>query len=177
MTYEECEQLVSAFESATLLKNETALDDAYRELAEACADNIGEFIASMMAQAWKAEWELGDDISKLKLKKKVTQLRKEKEDLRRQTMEYHEAFDFAESLKRCVRERYVLDLWGVRYVPKEWYDEARMPDTDGMGRVELREMIDSLKDELAVVAHERDLYRAKLGRVLDAVHEAEREAR
>ena len=53
MTYEECEQLVSAFESATLLKNETALDDAYRELAGTCADSIGEFIASMMAQAWK----------------------------------------------------------------------------------------------------------------------------
>ena len=53
MTYEECEQLVSAFESTTLLKNETALDDEYRKLAGNCADYIGEFIASMMAQAWR----------------------------------------------------------------------------------------------------------------------------
>ena len=53
MTYEECEQLVSAFESTTLLKNETALDDEYRKLASNCADYIGEFIASMMAQAWR----------------------------------------------------------------------------------------------------------------------------
>lgn len=53
MTYEECEQLVTAFESATLLKNETALDDEYRKIAGDCADAIGEFIASMMAQAWK----------------------------------------------------------------------------------------------------------------------------
>lgn len=53
MTYEECEQLVSAFEDATLLKNETALDDEYRKIAGNCADAIGEFIASMMAQAWK----------------------------------------------------------------------------------------------------------------------------
>lgn len=53
MTYEECEQLVIAFESATLLKNETVLDDEYRRIAGNCADAIGEFIASMMAQAWK----------------------------------------------------------------------------------------------------------------------------
>lgn len=53
MTYEECEQLVSAFEQATLLKNEAMLDDEYRRIAGACADEIGEFIASMMAQAWK----------------------------------------------------------------------------------------------------------------------------
>lgn len=53
MTYEECEQLVTAFESATLLKNETVLDDEYRRIAGNCADAIGEFIASMMAQAWK----------------------------------------------------------------------------------------------------------------------------
>ena len=52
MTYEECEQLVSAFENATLLKNETALDDEYRKIAGNCADAIGEFIASLMAQAW-----------------------------------------------------------------------------------------------------------------------------
>lgn len=57
MTYEECEQLVSAFESATLLKNETVLDEEYRKIAGDCADAIGEFIASMMAQAWKRkEW-------------------------------------------------------------------------------------------------------------------------
>ena len=53
MTYEECEQLVTAFESATLLKNEMALDDEYRKIAGDCADAIGEFIASMMAQALK----------------------------------------------------------------------------------------------------------------------------
>lgn len=53
MTYEECEQLVSAFETATLLKNEPALGGEYRKLAGNCADYIGEFIASMMAQAWK----------------------------------------------------------------------------------------------------------------------------
>lgn len=53
MTYEECEQLVTAFENAMLLKNETALDDEYRKIAGNCADAIGEFIASMMAQAWK----------------------------------------------------------------------------------------------------------------------------
>lgn len=60
MTYEECEQLVTAFESATLLKNETALDTEYRKLAGNCADAIGEFIASMMAQAWK-RFEVRDD--------------------------------------------------------------------------------------------------------------------
>lgn len=49
MTYEECEQLVTAFESATLLKNETALDTEHRKVAGNCADAIGEFIASMMA--------------------------------------------------------------------------------------------------------------------------------
>ena len=53
MTYEECEQLVGAFEQATMLKNETMLDDGYRSMAANCADAIGEFIASMMAQAWK----------------------------------------------------------------------------------------------------------------------------
>lgn len=60
MTYEECEQLVTAFESATFLKNETALDDEYRKVAGNCADAIGEFIASMMAQAWKLR-EVHDD--------------------------------------------------------------------------------------------------------------------
>ena len=52
MTYEECEQLVSAFESATLLKEKLG-DDELRLMAGTCADSIGEFIASMMAQAWK----------------------------------------------------------------------------------------------------------------------------
>lgn len=60
MTYEECEQLVTAFENAMLLKNETVLDDEYRKIAGNCADAIGEFIASMMAQAWKRK-ECGDD--------------------------------------------------------------------------------------------------------------------
>lgn len=60
MTYEECEQLVTAFENAMLLKNETVLDDEYRKIAGNCADAIGEFIASMMAQAWKRK-EVRDD--------------------------------------------------------------------------------------------------------------------
>lgn len=60
MTYEECEQLVTAFEQATLLKNETVLDDEYRKIAGNCADAIGEFIASMMTQAWKRR-EVRDD--------------------------------------------------------------------------------------------------------------------
>lgn len=54
MTYEECERLVAAFESATLLKESTGLPDEARATAANCADAIGEFIASMMAQAWKA---------------------------------------------------------------------------------------------------------------------------
>lgn len=53
MTYEECEQLVGAFESATLLKESTGLPEEARAMAGSCADAIGEFIASMMAQAWK----------------------------------------------------------------------------------------------------------------------------
>lgn len=60
MTHGECERLVTAFESATLLRNETALDEEYRKIAGNCADAIGEFIASMMAQAWKRK-EGGDD--------------------------------------------------------------------------------------------------------------------
>ena len=52
MTYEECEQLVDAFEHVTLLKER--LQGEERVMAGTCADNIGEFIASMMAQAWKA---------------------------------------------------------------------------------------------------------------------------
>ena len=51
MTYEECSQLVDAFEQATLLKQELKGDE--RVMAGTCADAIGEFIASMMAQAWK----------------------------------------------------------------------------------------------------------------------------
>ena len=55
MTYEECEQLVEAFETATLLKERLSLsNDDSRSMAGSCADAIGEFIASMMAQAWKA---------------------------------------------------------------------------------------------------------------------------
>ena len=42
MTYEECEQLVTAFENATLLKNATALDDEYRRVAGRCAAAIGD---------------------------------------------------------------------------------------------------------------------------------------
>ena len=53
MTYEECEQLVTAFEQAVLLKNETAIPDEYSAIIGLCADAIGEFIASMMAQAWR----------------------------------------------------------------------------------------------------------------------------
>ena len=56
MTYEECEQLVSAFESATLLKVNLG-NDGNGKLAGECADAIGEFIASMMAQAWKRSVE------------------------------------------------------------------------------------------------------------------------
>jgi len=52
MTYEECERLVEAFETATLLKERLSNDDS-RSMAGSCADAIGEFIASMMAQAWK----------------------------------------------------------------------------------------------------------------------------
>lgn len=52
MTYEECMQLVDAFEQATLLKERLSGDDM-RLMAGTCADSIGEFIASMMAQAWK----------------------------------------------------------------------------------------------------------------------------
>ena len=56
----------------------------------------------------------------------------EKAELVDQLDEYRDAFDFAKNLERRVGERYVLDLWGVRYVPKEWYDEVRdAPDTDG----------------------------------------------
>lgn len=53
MTYEECERLVAAFESATLLKEKLSGEKGGMDASE-CADAIGEFIASMMAQAWKA---------------------------------------------------------------------------------------------------------------------------
>jgi hypothetical protein len=52
MTYEECAQLVDAFEQATLLKEKLS-DSDLRLMAGGCADAIGEFIASMMAQAWR----------------------------------------------------------------------------------------------------------------------------
>lgn len=52
MTYEECEGLVTAFEKATLLKERLVLDEQIH-LADECADAIGEFIASMMAEGWK----------------------------------------------------------------------------------------------------------------------------
>lgn len=52
MTYEECAQLVDAFEHATLLKEKLS-DNDLRLMAGGCADAIGEFIASMMAQAWR----------------------------------------------------------------------------------------------------------------------------
>lgn len=55
MTYEKCKQLVSAFEDVTRLRNEPAIDDECRKMVGNCADSIGEFIASMMAQAWKRE--------------------------------------------------------------------------------------------------------------------------
>lgn len=57
MTYEECERLVAAFESATLLKESTGLPAEARAQANSCADAIGEFIASMMAQAWRVRHE------------------------------------------------------------------------------------------------------------------------
>lgn len=60
MTYEECEQLVSAFEKATLLTRELPDTSAEKRMAADCADAIGEFIASMMAQAWKLR-EVRDD--------------------------------------------------------------------------------------------------------------------
>ena len=52
MTYEECERLVAAFESAMLLKEKLNGEKGGLDACE-CADAIGEFIASMMAQAWK----------------------------------------------------------------------------------------------------------------------------
>ena len=52
MTYEECERLVAAFEQATLLKN-TLSESVPQKMAGDCADACGEFIASMMSQAWK----------------------------------------------------------------------------------------------------------------------------
>lgn len=56
MTYEECEQLVTAFEDMTLLKDKLSQDQQdLRSIAVASADAIGEFIASMMAQAWKVQ--------------------------------------------------------------------------------------------------------------------------
>ena len=61
MTYEECERLVAAFESATLLKEKLNNGSEYlRPMAADCADAIGEFIASMMAQAWRRR-EVRDD--------------------------------------------------------------------------------------------------------------------
>ena len=57
MTYEECERLVAAFESATLVKERLKNKQdagATAVMAGECADAIGEFMASMMAQAWKA---------------------------------------------------------------------------------------------------------------------------
>lgn len=53
MTYEECERLVAAFESATLLTRELPDTSNEKRMAGDCADAIGEFIASMMAQAWR----------------------------------------------------------------------------------------------------------------------------
>ena len=56
MTYEECERLVAAFESATLAEErlrERQDAGATAAMVGECADAIGEFIASMMAQAWK----------------------------------------------------------------------------------------------------------------------------
>ena len=92
----------------------------------------------------------------------------EKAELVDQLDEYRDAFDFAKNLERRVKERYVLDLWGVRYVPKEWYDEARdAPDTDGMDRVGLRATIDSLKDELAASRRELKMARGELSVTLN----------
>lgn len=94
----------------------------------------------------------GDDTSKLKLKKKVTQLRKEKEDLRRQTMEYHEAYLFAKNLERRVKESYVLDLWGTCYVPKDWYNALK-------GQV--RQLEDELRSLCTLIQGVLDSFEAK----------------
>ncbi len=57
MTYEECERLVAAFESATLLTRELPDTTNEKRMAADCADAIGEFIASMMSDAWKRSEE------------------------------------------------------------------------------------------------------------------------
>ena len=169
--------------SNLLLINTTSSYDAEEAYAKLADMVERDYVRREECEAWKKlakQWEgMYDEVltERNEWQRIAEDYQECKDALRAERDEYKEAFDFAESLERRVAERYVLDLWGVRYVPKEWYDEARKLETDQMSRVELREMIDSLKDELAVVAHERDLYRAKLGRVLDAVHEAEREAR
>ena len=55
MTYEECERLVAAFESATLLKERLKHDKDVQnaQAAGECADALGEFMASMMCSAWR----------------------------------------------------------------------------------------------------------------------------
>lgn len=62
------------------------------------------------------------------------------------------------------------------YVPESDYTPIRMPETDAMSRTELRMLVEDISAELAEAKREREDCRAKLGAVLDLLHDAERAA-